>query len=100
MRLVGAAAATLIGALAVSLHGQQPASPKPPGEGAAYFIRGLNDPRDRQEARADILDTPVLPGSIVKTVALVAALEKGVITSSTTHMCRRVVKADGQTYTC
>ena len=66
----------------------------------AYFIRGLEDPRDRQEARADILDTPVLPGSIVKTVALVAALEKGVITPTTAHMCRRVVKADGQTYTC
>ena len=90
MKWVSAAAATLICALAVSLGAQTP----------AYFVRSLDDPRDRQEARADILDTPVLPGSIVKTVALVAALEKGVITANTSHMCRRVVKADGQTYTC
>ena len=64
------------------------------------FIRSLDDPRDRREARADILDTPVLPGSIVKTVALVAALERGIITANSSHMCRRVVKADGQTFTC
>ena len=37
------------------------------------LISGLDDPRDRREAHADILDTPVFPGSIVKTVALVAA---------------------------
>ncbi len=49
----------------------------------------LDDPRDRREARADILDTPVHPGSIVKTVALVAALERGVITADSSHMCRR-----------
>ena len=57
-----------------------------------YFIRSLDDPRDRREARADILDTPVLPGSIVKTVALVAALERGIITANSSHMCRRVVE--------
>lgn len=100
MRLVCAASATLICVIVAAVHAQLPASPKPSGEGAAFFIRGLEDPRDRQEARADILDTPVLPGSTVKMVALVAALEKGVITASTSHMCRRVVKADGQTYTC
>ena len=108
MKWLCAAIATLLVALAASLHGQAPrlredASARQAREGGAttaYFIRSLEDPRDREEARADILDTPVLPGSIVKTVALVAALEKGVITPTTSHMCRRVVKVDGQTYTC
>ena len=66
----------------------------------AFSFASLDDPRDRREARADILDTPVLPGSIVKTIALVTALERGIITANSSHMCRRVVKADGQTLTC
>ncbi len=68
--------------------------------GAAYFVRSLDNPRDRREVRGDILDTPVLPGSIAKTVALVAALESGVLTANSSHVCRRVVTVDGQTYTC
>jgi len=66
----------------------------------AFFTRSLDDPRERSEARAEILDTPVLPGSVVKTVALVAALERGIITANSSHMCRRVVTADGLTLTC
>ena len=60
---------------------------------AAFFLRNLDNPRDRREARADILDTPVLPGSIVKAVALVAALEDGVIDADFNHMCRRTVSS-------
>ena len=52
------------------------AAGKRPAE-AAFFIRSLDNPRERREARADILDTPVLPGSVVKAVALVAALDSG-----------------------
>lgn len=101
MKWVCAAAATLICAVVVSLQAQTPRLREPASaQQAAYFVRSLEDPRDRQEARADILDTPVFPGSVVKTVALVAALERGIITANTSHMCRRVVKADGQTYTC
>jgi len=66
----------------------------------AYFVRSLDNPRERREARADILDTQVLPGSIVKAVALVAALEDGVIRDTTSHMCRRTVTVDGQTFVC
>jgi SpoIID/LytB domain protein len=69
-------------------------------QGVAYFVRSLDDPRDRREARADILDAPVQPGSIVKAIALVAALERGIITANSSHMCRRVAKADGQTFVC
>jgi stage II sporulation protein D len=90
MKWVCAAAAAWLCVLAVSVRAQSP----------AYFVRGLDDPRERREARAEILDTPVLPGSIVKTVALVAALESGLDSPNTSHVCRRVVKADGQTYTC
>ena len=42
----------------------------------------------------------MLPGSIVKTIALVAALEHGVITPESSRMCRRVAKADGRTFVC
>ena len=91
MKWIGAAAVVWLWAVAVSIGAQAP---------VAYFVRGLDDPRDRREARADILDTPVHPGSIVKTVALVAALERGIITASTSQMCRRVVTANGQTFTC
>ena len=83
-----------------ALHATADKSSRQANVGAAFFIRSLDDPRDRREARADILDTPVLPGSIVKTVALVAALERGIITADSSHMCRRVTKADGQTFVC
>ena len=101
MKWVCAAAATLICTVVVSVRAQTPRLREDASaRQASYFIRGLDDPRQRQEARADILDTPVLPGSIAKTVALVAALEQGIITANTSHMCRRVVNADGQTLTC
>jgi stage II sporulation protein D len=90
MKWICAAAALLLCVLAASIHAQGP----------AYFTRSLDDPGDRRESRADILDTPVHPGSIVKTVALVAALERGVIAPDSAHLCRRVSKADGQTFTC
>jgi SpoIID/LytB domain protein len=101
MKWLGAAAATLVCALAVSLHAQAPRlRDDAPAGPAAFFMRSLDEPRDRQEARAEILDTPVLPGSIAKTAALVAALEKGIITANSSHLCRRVVNADGRTLTC
>jgi SpoIID/LytB domain protein len=68
--------------------------------GPAYFTRSLDDPRDRREARADILDTPVFPGSVVKPIALVAALERGVVKPDHTHMCRRTARAGGQAFVC
>ena len=68
--------------------------------GVAFFIRNLANPRERREARADILDTPVLPGSVVKAVTLVTALESGVIRPDTEAMCRRVVTVDGVRFVC
>ena len=86
----GGALALAMMAAVGGLHAQSP----------AFFLRNLDHPRDRREARADILDTPVLPGSIVKAVALVAALEDGVIDADSNHMCRRTVTVDGQKFVC
>ena len=101
MKWICAAAALLVSVLTASLLRASASDGElPPQAAVAFFARSLDDPRDRREARADILDTPVLPGSVVKTIALVAALERGVITAKSSHLCRRVVKADGQTLTC
>ncbi len=67
---------------------------------AAYFVRSLDNPAERREARADILDTPVLPGSVMKVVTLAAALESHVIEPDTARMCRRTVTINGRRYTC
>ena len=77
-------------------------SPRPPAApaGVAFFIRNLANPRERREGRSDILDTPVLPGSIVKAVTLVTALEAGVIRPDTAAMCRREVTVDGVRFVC
>lgn len=67
---------------------------------AAYFVRSLENPAERREARPDILDTPVLPGSVMKVVTLAAALESHVIEPDTARMCRRTVTINGKRYTC
>ena len=87
-----------------SARAPQPAAPTlkpaPLPAGVAFFIRNLANPRERREGRSDILDTPVLPGSIVKAVTLVTALEAGVIRPDTEFMCRREVTVDGVRFVC
>jgi SpoIID/LytB domain protein len=100
MRWLGAAAAAWLWALAAATGAQAPGLRADAAKQAAYFVRGLDDPRERREARPEILDAPVHPGSIVKTVALVAALERGIITAKSSHLCRRVVTANGQSVAC
>jgi stage II sporulation protein D len=68
--------------------------------GPAFFIRSLQNPADRREARSDILDTPVLPGSVMKVVTLVAALESQAIEPDTGRICRRTVTVNGKRYVC
>ena len=68
--------------------------------GAAYFVRSLQNSADRREARSEVLDTPVLPGSVIKVVTLVAALENAVITPEATHLCRRTLVVAGRKYVC
>jgi len=101
MRLVRVAAVILTCAVATGTQAQAPRLRDDASAGqSAFFTRSLDDPRDRREARGDILDTPVYPGSIVKTIALVAALERGVIRPDSSHVCRRVARADGRSIPC
>ena len=60
---------------AVALSAQKPSIPAP---GAAFLVRSLSSGAVSAQARPDILDTPLLPGSIAKAATLVAALESGV----------------------
>ena len=77
----------------------QPANAAVPAS-VAFFIRNLANPRERREGRSDILDTPVLPGSIVKAVTLVTALESRRHPPDTEVMCRREVTVDGVRFVC
>ena len=52
------------------------------------------------EQRADLLDTPTLPGSVMKAFTLAAALERRLVSASTGTVCRRVVTVEGVRYTC
>jgi hypothetical protein len=68
--------------------------------GPAFFVKSLTNDGERRESRPDILDALVLPGSLMKTVTLVAALESQVIEPETARLCRRTVTVAGRTYTC
>ena len=52
------------------------------------------------EQRDVLLDTPTLPGSVMKAFTLAAALERRVVSASTGTVCRRVVTVEGVRYTC
>ena len=92
----GAVALVVALLLTAASSAQAPSVP----EGVAFFVRDLQNPRDRREARPDVLDTPVHPGSVVKAVALVAALESGSVLATSSHLCRRVATVDGQRFEC
>lgn len=78
------------------LHAQR----REPGVGAAWLFQNVHDGTSAGEARSALLDTPMLPGSIAKTITLVAALESHLVEPESGHMCRRVVRVDGVQYVC
>ncbi|MGE0363665.1 MAG: SpoIID/LytB domain-containing protein [Vicinamibacterales bacterium] len=82
---------------AIGLRAQAPEL-RVPAEAAALVTDGAG--RSQLEARASVLDTPVLPGSIAKVFALAAAVEAGVVRETDTHVCRRVATADGRRFVC
>lgn len=94
------AAGLVLAALAAGLRADAAARQAPAASTAAWFVRGLDNPRERQEANARVLDTPVHPGSVVKPLALVAALERGVVRPTDTHVCRRNARAGGRSVPC
>jgi len=69
-------------------------------EGAAALVTTIATGRAELEARRDVLDAPVLPGSVMKAWTLVAALESGVIEPRTARLCRRTVVVEGRRYVC
>ncbi len=95
-----AAAGCLVAAalLAVpALSGQKPA---PPSAAPAFRLIELPSGRTLSAGRADLLGTPVLPGSVIKIATLVAALESGVIGPDTRMLCPREVVIDGRRVSC
>lgn len=68
--------------------------------GAAVLVLDWSGAGQGREARPEVLDTPVLPGSIAKVFALAAAAEAGLVDERTTHVCRRVAVADGRRFAC
>jgi stage II sporulation protein D len=91
---------TAVFALGCAACGVAAQAPSEPPAGAAYLVRSLSNGSVASQSRPEILDTPLLPGSIAKAATLVAALESGVITPATTRLCRRTVTVDGRTYAC
>lgn len=75
--------------------------PAPRASGAyAYLVLDVASGRTLASARPDILGSPVLPGSILKIVTLLAALESRVIEPGTLLPCRRDVTVDGHRLIC
>jgi SpoIID/LytB domain protein len=72
----------------------------PAARGPAFRLIELPSGRVLAEARPDLLATPVAPGSLMKLVTLVAAVEHGVVDEHTRITCRRTVVVDGKTLTC
>jgi stage II sporulation protein D len=77
---------------------EPPEADVPPG--AAYLVVEMPSGHELDRAHAEILDTPILPGSIAKIPLLAAALEAGVATPRTTLVCRRQGKGAGATLAC
>lgn len=88
--------AALLWTTAVAVTAQ---APRVPPEAAVLVVTGA-PARPLLQARADVLDTPVLPGSIAKVFALSAAVEAGLVRETDGHLCRRVATADGRRFVC
>ena len=81
-----------------ALLAQSAARPAP--SGLATLAVDWPSRRVVTETEARVLDTPVLPGATAHVFALAAAAEAGLVSSSTTHLCRRVATADGRRFVC
>ncbi len=93
-----AALALVCGASAAPGRARQPRTPR--GVGSAYRIIDLDSGQVLAQSRADLIETPVAPGSILKLVTLVAASEAGILDRHTTVVCRRTLSVAGTTLTC
>jgi SpoIID/LytB domain protein len=75
--------------------------PATPGVGgAAYRIINLDTGHIVSEARPEIVDAPVAPGSVYKIATLLAASETGLLDQRTAIVCRRTINVAGTSLTC
>ena len=95
-----AARLMLAAATCVATVGATAQAPAPRPREAAALVVDWPSGRTVVEARAEVLDTPVLAGSVAKLFALAAAAEAGVLPAGSGHMCRRVATADGRRFVC
>ncbi len=90
------AATAVFAALAAVSAG--PLRIEPPGP--AYRIIDLEARRTVAEARPEVIDSPVAPGSVLKIATFIAASESGLIDEHTAIVCRRTVHVGGADLTC
>ncbi len=67
---------------------------------AAWALLDLATGRVVSEARRDVLDTPVQPGSLMKIVVLDAAMASGVVTPATRLACPRRLRVGDHVFDC
>ena len=99
-RAAAVLAATCVGLCATAWVAllAQPARPDPAS--LATLVIEWPSRRLAVETGARTLDAPVLPGALAHVFALAAAADAGLVSSSTTHICRRVATADGRRFVC
>lgn len=68
--------------------------------GIAFLAVDLANGRALASEHPEHLDTPVAPGSVMKIVALAAALESGVVSERTGILCTRQTAVAGHRLTC
>jgi SpoIID/LytB domain protein len=69
-------------------------------DGAAWAVIDLASGAVLQGHRTALLDVPVLPGSLMKVVALLAAAETGLVDAGTQFACPRRLRVAGRTLDC
>jgi stage II sporulation protein D len=80
-------------------RGLQPSDTAIPAE-TAWRLIDLGDGTTIGEARPDILDTPIQPGSLMKIVTLAAAVEAGLVTDRTALLCPRRLRVGDHVLDC
>jgi len=69
-------------------------------QGVASLVLDLQTKMTLAAERPDVIDRPLLPGSVMKIAAVAAALESGLITPRTSIVCTRTIVVDGHQLTC
>ncbi len=68
--------------------------------GPATLVVEWPSRRIATETGTRVLDAPVLPGALAHVFALAAAVDSGLVSPTSTHLCRRVATADGRRFVC